>query len=315
MKTRFIAGEKEVITKGGFVRKKDAEDWLASESFDRLPRKTSLTFKELYKEWSEIAYYGLSDSRIGAYKIAYERCKPLWTYRWNDIIAMDMQKIVNEQADTFYPKRDMRNLMSQMAKHAIENNYFERNYAQYIKLPELIEKETPTFKPEEVIALWNDYQKGNDFTGYIILMLFTGMSCGDLMAQKTEDIHLDERYMIGGVKTKKRKTTEIVFPEILKDVIKKLAGENMLLEMSEETFRKNFALALERANVRQLRPHACRHTYLTRLALADVQAAIIQEMGRHTNYKTTLRYTHIQRAPKLDAAEKLALLLPMKKGV
>lgn len=42
-----------------------------------------------------------------------------------------------EQAETFYPKRDMRNLMSQMAKHAIENNYFDKNYAQYIKLPEM----------------------------------------------------------------------------------------------------------------------------------------------------------------------------------
>lgn len=310
MKTKYINGDKRSVSKGGFERKKDALDYLDSLGFDNARRMpTNMTFKMLYEEWNEVAYHGMSDSRKTAYKKAYERCKPLWNRLWNELLVVDMQKIVNEQAETFYPKRDMRNLMSQMAKHAIENDYFDKNYAQYIKLPELIEKETPAFSNDEVIALWKDYQSGNDFSGYITIMLFTGMSYGDLNAQRTENIHLADHYMTGGVKTRKRKTTEIIFPEFLKDVIENLAGEDKLLEMSEETFRKQFDIACLRAGVSPLKPHSCRHTYLTRLALEDVQAAIIQEMGRHTNYKTTLRYTHIQRAPKLDAAEKLALLL------
>jgi integrase len=311
MKTKRINGRKVSVSKGGFEKKKDALDYLPNLTFDNVARRApiALTFGMLYKEWAEVAFHDMSVSRKTAYKKAYERCKPLWDRLWSDLLVVDMQKVVNEQAETFYPKRDMRNLMSQMAKHAIENDYHDKNYAQYIKLPELIEKETPAFSNEEVIALWKDYQNGNDFSGYIVIMLFTGMSYGDLNAQMTENIHLDERYMIGGVKTRKRKTTEIIFPEFLKEVIERLAGEDKLLEMSEETFRKQFDIACIRAGVSPLKPHSCRHTYLTRLALEDVQAAIIQEMGRHTNYKTTLRYTHIQRAPKLDAAEKLAQLL------
>ena len=311
MKTKHINGQKKTISQGGFRTKSDAIEYLPKLKFDEavVRRLNNITFKSLYDEWSGVTYTNMSYSRQTALKKAYERCKPLWDRPWRDLIVVDMQTVVNEEASTFYPRRDMRNLMSMMAKHAIENDYFDKNYAQYIKLPELIENEIQPFEVEEILAFWNDYQAGNDFSGYIITMIFTGTSIGEILKIETENIFLDDGYMLGGIKTKKRKQSEIIIPEIIKPVIERLAGEKNLVEMSEETFRKKFDEACIRAKTRPLKPHSCRHTYATQLSDADVQSALIKEMARHTNYKTTLRYTHVKRKAKQEAADKMANLL------
>jgi len=311
MIVKYKKGRKKSKSKGGFKLKKDALDYLPElkKKFEVRYKNQDITFAELHDEWQPLAYENMSDSRKIALNTAYKRCEPLYEKRWVDILPRDMQDAVNAAAGSYYTRKDMKNLISLMAKHAIKNEIFDRNYALSIDLPELIEEEIEPFSVDEIIKLWQDYQAGNDFTGYAIIMMFTGLSIGELESQQTEKINFEEHYMRGGRKTKKRKETEIVFPAFLEGVIRKLAGEKMLLEMSEYVFRKEFDLMCIRAGARPLKPHSCRHTYSTMLAKKEVQAAVQQEMNRHTNYKTTKRYTKIDRETKIEAAEKIASVL------
>ena len=75
--------------------------------------------------------------------------------------------------------------------------------------------------------------------------------------------------------------------------------------MNKNDFNARFNFERDRMGLRPLTPHCCRHTCATALAEDDVAPAIIKEILGHTNYQTTLGYTHISLAAKLEAVNKI----------
>lgn len=51
--------------------------------------------------------------------------------------------------------------------------------------------------------------------------------------------------------------------------------------------------------------HTLRHTFVTRLVRAGISPVIIQQLARHKDFKTTLRYTHIDQADLQAAIRKV----------
>ena len=297
--TKYVGTQRIVRSKGGFVRKKDALDYLPSLSFSK-PKEDVRTFKALYDEWSDTHYANISASKQTAYKIAYNRCESLWYYSWASLGLADMQKSVDDRADTYYTRRDMKNLMNQMGKYAIQAGYTDKNFADYIKLPPLEKPHKEAFSDDEIAALWADYVQ-HEFTGSILIMIYTGMRYGELATIKTENIHLNDSYMLGGIKSDEGKLGEILILDEINPIIKRMMVDKKLLTISEEKFRELFDETLARAGCRPLKPHSCRHTCATLLAKAGVQPAVIKEIMRHKSYATTIQYTHIDRETKLEA--------------
>lgn len=96
-------------------------------------------------------------------------------------------------------------------------------------------------------------------------------------------------------KTKSRKKSAIVYPEILRPVVESLLkskGEK-LLSINKDNFYIEFYDCLERAKVRKLPPYSCRHTYGTEAVKLGVHPAVVQKMLRHSNQRTQERYTHL----------------------
>ncbi len=56
-----------------------------------------------------------------------------------------------------------------------------------------------TFSRDEVDLLWK--HSGDGSIQIILIMVYTGMRIEELLSMKTENVHPEERYMIGGVKT------------------------------------------------------------------------------------------------------------------
>ena len=76
------------------------------------------------------------------------------------------------------------------------------------------------FSEEELKNIWEDYGKGNLISGYILLMIYSGMMPGELMQAEKKMTHWDTQEIIGcGLKTKKRKETPIVIADIVVPVL------------------------------------------------------------------------------------------------
>ena len=63
------------------------------------------------------------------------------------------------------------------------------NLSDFLTLPDLDAKERQAFHADEIRMLWDDYTAGNSFTGYILLMIYTGMMPAELLAARKTQIN------------------------------------------------------------------------------------------------------------------------------
>lgn len=300
-------GKKKLLpikrTKGGFVSKKEALEFCPQ--LRGMKTETRLTLEMQYQAWEgSLKFTKLSKSKQTAYRIAYGRLTPIKNMPIGDIRLEDIQPIING-IGSYYPARDVKQVLSHLFKLAVVDGRADKNYADFIELPSMPKSKKDAFTAAEVKALWADY-KTSPFTGYILLMIYTGMALGELQNVKRSNIKLQERQIIDvGTKNALRNSTPIFLADIIIPVVQHLymlsASSEKLLNMNEDNFYAAYYATLERAGCRRLTPHCCRHTTATALAEAGIQPAIIKTIMRHSNYQTTTGYTHIDTQTMVNA--------------
>lgn len=296
-------------TKGGFKTKKAAMEYIPILKLTperKIPSVSDLW--DIFKKSKK--YEKLSDSRKEKYEIAWKKLDSIWFWKINDLTTFDLQNVVDSNADTYYTARDLKNLLSKIYQVALPDEFVKSNLSEYIELPELNAKEQQAFQPNEIQKLWIDYSEGNWWTGYILLMIYTGMMPGELLDASKAHIDWNGRQIVGaGKKTAKRRESPIVLADfiipVLSDLCEKTDGDK-LIRINKDRFYDQYYETLKRAGCRRLTPYSCRHTAATSLALENIPPSVIQQIMRHSKFSTTEKYIHISIDPMLEAVNKLA---------
>lgn len=298
-------GHRKQKTKSGFKTKKEALEYLPK--LKEAPEGEKIKFNRLYEMWKDTHFLTIGKSKQQSYNTAYKRCADLYFKNVDEIKLNDMQKIVDACPGAYYPKQDIKVLLNNVLRYGVMNEYCKVNYAEYIKLPPLEKSKKTAFTDDEITLIWKTFDNGNTFAGYILIMIYTGMRYGEISTIEKENIFIEDRYMIGGIKTDAGKNRQILISEKIAPIVEKFYNScsEKLLEMSEEEFYSNFKSTLTEAGTRPLTPHCCRHTFATLMAKAEIQPSIIKEAAGHANYSTTLGYTHIPLKTKLEAVNKI----------
>lgn len=295
-------------TKGGFNTKKDAMEYMPRLIAE--PVKKAPTVFELWNIFkSSKKFNALSDSRKEKYEIAWKKLESIWLWKIDALTTFDLQNVVDSNADTYYTARDLKNLLSKLYQIALPDEFVKTNLSEYIELPNLNAKKQESFRPDEITKLWIDYDNGNWWTGYILLMIYTGMMPGELLDAQKSNIDWNGKQIVGaGKKTKERRETPIVLADciipVLSDLCVHTDGDN-LIRINKDKFYDVYYASLERAGCRRLTPYSCRHTAATTLALENIPPSIIQKIMRHAKFSTTENYIHISVEPMLDAVNKI----------
>lgn len=295
-------------TKGGFRTKKEAIDYLPTLRQEK-PRETPTVYDLWQGYKGSRQYEKLSDSRKEKYTIAWRKIERETLVRINQLTVSDLQQMVDDHATTFYPARDIKDLLSKLYQRALPDRYVLLNLAEYIELPPANSKEREAFSKDDITKLWTDYLAGNWWTGYILLMIYTGMMPGELMCARKCYVDWKDKQIIGaGKKTKERKQVPIVLADIILPVLADLCdhtpGEKLIC-INKDNFYTKYYETLERAGCRRLTPYSCRHTAATSLALENIPPSVIQKVMRHGRFSTTEQYIHVTIDPMLDAVNKL----------
>lgn len=298
---------RERPTKGGFATKSQALLWAsqASKKEERAP-----TLRDYYRTWLQGDYKDLGKSKKVAYDVAWTRVEKVADVPIDDLTINDLQSCVDSQVSTYYPARDMRTLISHLYKMAIAERKTTVNLAEHIRIPDLEETESEPFTENELQKIWDSYGAGNGYLRYVLLMIYTGLMPGEVRELNADMIHTDIREIIGGgIKTKKRKQTPVVYPEILdpviSDVLENQSNDGKLIALTKHQFYDRYYKAIAAAGTRPLSPYSCRHTTGTALALGNIAPSVIQEVMRHTKFSTTQRYIHPDTASAHEAINKL----------
>lgn len=155
-----------------------------------------LTFSQIYNNWSESHFKEISDSAIRGYKTAYKHCKNLYNIRFADIRANILQRTIDEDCQTYSTRKQVKVLLNVLYKYAYDNDIVEKKYNESVnigKATTVHEKEI--FTDEEIKLLWDNIDK-IDGVDTILTLIYTGMRVSEYLELETENIHLDERYMI-----------------------------------------------------------------------------------------------------------------------
>lgn len=295
-------------TKDGFPTKTAALEYAAQLKYNPQTQRTLAQLHDSILPHIE----KLSRDKQSHYRTAWERLSCLHGADVAALSVADLQIAMDAAVSSYYPAKDIRDLLSLIYNRALAEELVAVNKARFLVLPDLDEKNTEPFTADEVTAMWRDFDAGHTETGFFLLMCYTGMMPGELRRLTVGMIDLDHRRIVGaGLKTEKRKETPIVLPQIILPALSVLTDgldpEERIYRNDETQFYKDFAEMKKRCGcrpIKELRPYSCRHTLATTLADSNVSAAIIKEIMRHAKITTTQRYMHPdaqQYAEKLDA--------------
>lgn len=261
---------------------------------------TKITFADVYEKWSVPAYKTLSDSSVKTYKSAYKHTVGLHSAVFRDLRATHLQSVV-DAVESASMARMTKFLFQKLYTYALENDIVEKDYSQYIKLEKKKEtKEKSPFSPAEIQAMWSKVGVV-DYADLIVMLLYTGMRIGELLDMKIENIHLAERYMVGGNKTENGKDRTIPLHQKIIPLIQSRIDKSRNGYLFENTLGKKLTYALFMSKywgalTAHLEPghtpHDTRHTFVSRMDSLGVNRVTIQKIVGHSAKDVTDIYTH-----------------------
>ena len=286
---------RKYATKGGFATKRDAIRYI--ESLSASEKRTAPKLIDLWKIYSETELPKLSKDKQCAYKKARQRLDGIIGRRIDTLTTTDLQATINKECPSYYTARDCKTVLSKLYQSACADQFVAANLAKFISLPSSEEKDAVPFSSDEVDKMWTAYADGDTFVGYLLIMIYSGMMPGELLALEKSMIDIDKCEIYGnGKKTDIRKQNAIVFAECIKPVLEDLMQRedgDKLICLRRDAWYKEYHETVKRIGVRDLPPYSCRHTTGTEAARQNLNAAIIQKIMRHSKITTSQRYIHL----------------------
>lgn len=302
---------KKEMSKGGFRSKTEALEYcsILRQSAGMERKKEAPTLEAYWNLYASSELEQLSKDKQKAYRIAWNRMKPLASRKIDTLTVKEVRDIVKNTTSTYYPARDMKVVFQHIFHLAAVDGNANEDLPTYIVLPKLEETERQPFTLEEQENLWKLYESNDQDAVIPLIMINTGMMPGEMMRLTTDMIDLDKRQIIGvGLKTKVRKATPVGIPvqivPILEELMENTSGK--LFKFSEDSFYKRYYAALEKAGCRRLQPYSCRHTTATALAITNnIAPETVRKIMRWSTTSMLQRYAHPDTSDILEALDAL----------
>lgn len=306
-------GKQAFVYLGYFEKKDDAINALSeynSSPYDITKEK--ITFAEVYGKWSKEHFINISNSAIERYELAFKYCKAIQTTRFKDIRLHHLQGVINDCGKQYPTRKMILALLNQLSNYALQNDIVDKKYSQFIDVGvnEGKTKRKP-FTQEEIDKLFQ-YSNELEFVDTVLIMIYSGLRVGELLDIKTENVHLEERYMIGGLKTKAGRNRIIPINKKIEPFIRKYYNpQNEYLitnfkgkKMCYSNYRREkFDNIMEKLEMKHC-PHECRHTFASLMDSANANKLCIKRIIGHSSQDITEDvYTHKSLQQLIEAID------------
>jgi integrase len=246
-----------------------------------------ITFADMYTKWKESREDELTKDNSYAYDGAFKNSAMLHDYKFVEIRSEHLKKCMKACEKSHATKSKMKQLWNQMYQYALENDLKVTNYSQFVKVKSEAPKNKNIFTREELDALWKE---DTEITDIAIILLYTGMRIGELLAIEIENINLEERYMVGGLKTEAGIDRVIPIHERIVPVIEKYMQNRIqyLFEFNNEQLKYQTVLIRWRKWFGKThKMHDTRKTFISWMHEKDVPIEIIRVIVGHAGQGVT----------------------------
>lgn len=305
---------------GTFKTKKEALQALAEYGANPYDiQNTNLTLAELYQKWTE-NYFPTLESASSARTItaAWRYCHAIHGMRVKDLRARHIKGIMEDayiipshgkDAGKKVPaspgtKARIKSMFNLMLDYALEYELVDKNYARTFDLSNDIikEKEEATrghiiFTDDEMQILWENVDTLR-FVDWILIQCYMGWRPQELAKLKIKDVHIDEQYIVGGMKTSAGKDRPVPIHPRIKALVQRnydkaieLGSQYLFNDpatikggmlITYDKYAGRFAKIMAALNFRDdHRPHDPRKTFTTMAKKAGVDEYVIKRLIGH----------------------------------
>jgi integrase len=219
-----------------------------------------------------------------------------------EIKADHLQDVIDSCQRSSATKQNIKILFNQLYAYAIKNDVTGKDYSEFVDIGKR-EKSTKRkpFTDTEIQKLWDNVDR-LEFIDTILILIYSGMRIGELIEMKNENVNIEDRTMIGGIKTEAGKDRLIPINEkILPFVAKwKEVGHEYLFvnplgkQVNYYTYRDTYwKRIVEQLELGEHLPHDTRHTFATLMDNARANKLSIKRIMGHASKDITDKvYTH-----------------------
>lgn len=299
---------------GDFEKSKDAIEALAQFTSGTFVNIDKIKFKDVWSMMIE-EKKRIRKSIDTSFKMAETRLTPIWDTEIHNIKTMHLQALFDDMNSlSLSSLKTIKSLLVSTFGIAMKNDYVQKNYAKLIILPSTDNKEPihKSYTEDDLRTLWAN--TNNDISKLLLVYIYTGLRPVELLHIKIEDIHLKERYMIGGVKTKAGINRIIPIAECIYPFVKELYQkgafhESKLLGAGKETWwlRRQTDKICKELQITRHAAHDTRHTFITLAANHGMDDKILKMIVGHAsaNDITKSVYVHKNIKQLIDAVNLL----------
>lgn len=275
--------------------------------------KDSYTFSDVYEMWSQ-KYFETLESASSSRTIiaAYNHVKGIWHRDFASLSIQDMRDAIENPDNTPSVQGRIKSMFNLMYDFAVEAEIVDINKARQFSVKGLEKKKKKDKKdkipisPSHVSALEKDYEYG--YTRMILIGIYTGFRPSEICQLHRCNIHLEENYIIGGMKTEAGENRYVPIHPKIKEYIeyyynRTTENDKYLIKaedgqidsiMTYDKYRSRFKKSMERIGADGLySPHCTRHTFITNAKAAKMDEYALKMIVGHEIVDVTEEvYTH-----------------------
>lgn len=308
------------VNSKNFQTRRDAVAWVATPEA-RQERKKNLTLKELHDLWAA-SYTTGGKSAVDVYKAAFEKFRPLWPLKMDQLTIDDLQECIDICPRGKQTKANMKTVLGLVYKFGIPRHLVPENLnlAQYLTV-RAGQTDWKEGIPLEYLDAMPDFFGTVPYIEYVYAQCYLGFRPGEFLALDAINYNRKEKAITGGFKTEAGRNRVVTISPKIQPIIDilvqgKLAGpifcDSRGMALSKAKYAEIFdnvlaAIGLDNPELEQngrkykkFTPHSCRHTFATLMkrvnaASGDKLALIGHADDRMLRHYEDVHYADLRR--------------------
>lgn len=265
------------------------------------------TFAEMYDKWKKYRKSlpdKIANNTWRNYEIAFNHLSDLHHKKFNALRTDEVQECINKwTCKSNSTVSNIRTVLNNMYKYALMNNYIEKDLSRFFVYSwvEPAEQIHSRYTTEEIAILWANLYVINN-VDLILITIYTGLRPTELLEITTDNVHIEEQYMIGGIKTEAGIDRIIPIADKILPLIKNRYDPNRRFLVNNKygnhyTYGSyvsaNFNTVMNRLQMQHL-PHDGRHTFASMMDDIGANEVCTKLIMGHSmrNDVTKSVYTH-----------------------
>lgn len=167
------------------------------------PDLVSLTFNDAFNRWYN-QEDDISDENKAVYKSVFNNhCLELYNIKILELKTLDVQNCIDNCTKGYNTKRYIKMIASKVFNYCSVqlDMSLPKNFSKGLKIGQNEKSELHIpFTHEEIQKLWENLSQS--YIDTILITIYTGLRPSELLKIEVDNVFIEKRYMIGGIKTK-----------------------------------------------------------------------------------------------------------------